>query len=162
MKLILIVFLCLMPPLAAQAESQMRTHTVGGLNYTTAGQKDKKEEGQKKHLHIRRIAPVPDLNKTEDQQTEEPASFDRIWKKYKGLAAGEEETPNPAAAAPASGAAEPAKTSEELENAVPVGLQGILSNYYKNKEKRGQMKSRQVANPESAPPPPTEEKPAEN
>lgn len=155
MKLILIVLLCLIPFNVAQAASQMRTHTTempsSGLNYTAANQHDK-EENKKKHLHIKQIAPIPDLEKKEKPQSEE-APFDRIWKKYKGLAAGEE-TPAPAAAATeATPAAEPAKTAEQLENAPPVGLEGILSNYYKNKEKRGQMKTRQVAKPDSQAPP---------
>ncbi len=171
MKLILIVLLCLIPFSVAHAASQMRTRTTempsSGLNYTAANQQDK-EEKKKKYLHIKQIAPIPDLEKKEKPHTEE-APFDRIWKKYKGLAAGEEGPAPAAAASETTPAVEPAKTTEELENAPPVGLEGILSNYYKNKEKRGQMKTRQVAKPESQEPqqdaaqiPAAEEKSAAN
>ncbi len=150
MKLFLMVFAVLVVALPAAAES---AHS--GLSYTTIGHKDREQEQRdsgKKFLHVKRIAPVPDLEQEDEQKEARQAPFTRIWEKYKGLAAGTEEESDsfqgkkPEQKLPE--AAQNAKTTDEQESGTaPIGLQGILANYYKNKEKRGQMKTRVITPP---------------
>ncbi|GJL85220.1 MAG: hypothetical protein DHS20C02_09950 [Micavibrio sp.] len=110
------------------------------MMYTTMGHKQK-------NMNLRSIEyKNKDLKKSEDTE-EQGTPSEQVWKRYKSLAAGEQEKEqNPPKEIEAASETKPA----QVEQPKLTGLAGLIQQYQKNKENRGGMKSINVSGPKAS------------
>ena len=118
---------------AAHAESPFK----GGMKYTTMGNSAAKEKEE--------TPPTPAEEAKAEPVTETPT--DKVWKKYKALAAGEPEAAEPSEEAPEE------KPLTKAPAPKPTGLSAIIDKYEQNKTRQSQMRVIQVAKPDKENPP---------
>lgn len=84
---------------------------------------------------------------TGQAETKPETPADKVWKKYKALAAGEPEATEPSEENPAE------KPPTEAPAPKPTGLGAIIDKYEQNKTRQSQMRVIQVAKPDKEKPP---------
>ncbi len=148
MRYVFILSLLLVFTLPAFAEES----SPGGLSYTTLGARKERTGGHMNYKAMKyedtELKYKGTLEKKgegeENAETPPPdeAAADKVWDKYKQLAAGTYKDP----AAPKKSEEPAAKDAEEKPAS---GLAGIIEQYNKNKTQRSQMHTISVSPPES-------------
>jgi hypothetical protein len=138
--LLQISFALLFCALPARAED---SPYKGGMRYTTMNASSNKEEPREDGegiVHQKEINPPAQEEKPAEDQAE------KVWKKYKDLAAGEyeEEMKEPEKAATKEGSALPDINQKAQAPAQPTGIAAILQEYQENKVQRRQMRMIEV------------------
>ncbi len=152
--------------LAFTAHAQQAQYS-GGMQYTAIKPATEKAASEKPVLYNRqpqkqevrletpKDSALPAAPNTTSEITEEPSPTKSAWEKYKELAGGtaqQEQDSNfikpEAPEKPSTPEKQSAVTDESEQNAPQTGIAGIISNYQKSKEQRGQIKSLTISKPQ--------------
>lgn len=139
--------------LAAPAQAQEMKSL--GLSYTTKGAS---KEAAPSPMHYRKIYRGDEKNTVEEvhaqelKERKEEAAADRVWKKYKALAAGTyDEKEARAELEKQEKALEAPQSAENNKAAAPPvegsGIAALIEEYRKNKEQRSQLRTLTVSEP---------------
>lgn len=124
------LFTFLLISLSAPAFAQAQSPYKGGLNYTTAGQKNATHG--KNFIRHKDIQPIEGASSQEDTAA---AAAQASWEKYKALAAGTQNAP------PAVKSLQPEPPKVQSTAKPSVGFGGVIQKYQQNKAQRSQMRT---------------------